>query len=142
MNKLFQQALEVARTYSVSTPENSIVLYSISFQPTKENRDKAFDYASKHSDKMVIEHTDCGAKLVEMGLLSHDSGLSQEQVAEIWSIASKRFIGEAKGEVTAFVNNADPRSVFCKMELPNILTNPNLTKINGMDKHEFARQFK
>ena len=49
---------------------------------------------------------------------------------------------EAKGEVTAFVNNADPRSVFCKMELPNILTNPNLTKINGMDKHEFARQFK
>ena len=124
MNKLFQQALEVARTYSVSTPENSIVLYSISFQPTKENRDKAFDYTSKHSDKMVIEHTDCGAKLVEMGLLSHDSGLSQEQVAEIWSIASKRFIGEAKGEV------------------PNILTNPNLTKINGMDKYEFASQFK
>ena len=90
---------------------------------------------------MVIEHTDCGAKLVEMGLLSSDSGLTPDEIAEVWSIASKRFISEAKGSVTAFVNNADPRSLFCRMELPNILTNPKLTSINGIEKHEFAKMF-
>lgn len=142
MNKLLQQALDVARTYSVATPENSVVLYSVSYQPTRKNRDKAFAYVAENTNKMVIEHTDCGAKLVELGLQSNDSGLTAEEVAEIWSIASKRFICEAKGELTAFVEDADPRSVFCRMELPNILTNPNVTSVNGVDKYEFAKQFK
>lgn len=142
MNKLLQQALDVARTYSVATPENSAVLYSVSYQPTRENRDKAFAYAAAQADKMVIEHTDCGAKLVELGLLSNDSDLTPDEVAEVWSIASKRFISEAKGEVTAFVDNADPRSVFCRMELPNILANSNITMVNGMDKRDFAKKFK
>ena len=48
----------------------------------------------------------------------------------------------AAGEVTAFVDNADPRSVFRRMELPNILENPRLTTINGIDKLEFAGKFK
>ena len=133
MKDLFAKALEVARSYNVQTPENGIVLYSV--------RDQALAYAARHPDKMVIEHTDCGAKLVEMGLLSSDSGLTPDEIAEVWSIASKRFISEAKGSVTAFVNNADPRSVFCRMELPNILTNPKLTSINGIEKHEFAKMF-
>ena len=141
MKDLFAKALEVARSYNVQTPDNGIVLYSVSYQPTKENRDQALAYAARHPDKMVIEHTDCGAKLVEMGLLSSDSGLTPDEIAEVWSIASKRFISEAKGSVTAFVNNADPRSVFCRMELPNILTNPKLTSINGIEKHEFAKMF-
>ena len=91
---------------------------------------------------MVIEHTDCGAKLVEMGLSSNDSGLTADEVAEVWCVASQRFIKAAAGEVTAFVDNADPRSVFRRMELPNILENPRLTTINGIDKLEFAGKFK
>ncbi len=142
MKNLFAKALQVARSYDVSTPENGAVLYSVSYLPTKENRDKAFAFATAHPDKMVIEHTDCGAKLVELGLSSNDSGLTADEVAEIWSIASKRFICAAAGEVTAFVDNADPRSVFRRMELPNILENPKLTTINGMDKLEFAGKFK
>lgn len=141
MKDLYEKALKVARTYDVTTPANGAVLYSVSFLPTKENREQAFEYAKTHSSKMVIEHTDCGAKLVELGLCSNDSGLSDEEIAEIWSIASKRFISSASGEVIAFVNHADNRSVFCRMELPNILANPNLNKINGIDKYEFAKNF-
>lgn len=141
MNDLYVKALNVARTYDVTTPINGVVLYSISFLPTKENREQAFNYVKDNSSKMVIEHTDCGAKLVELGLCSNDSGLSEEEVAEIWSIASKRFIASAQGEVFAFVENADSRSVFCRMELPNILTNPNIDKINGIDKFTFAQNF-
>ena len=62
MKDLFAKALEVARSYNVQTPENGIVLYSVSYQPTKENRDQALAYAARHPDKMVIEHTDSGAK--------------------------------------------------------------------------------
>lgn len=142
MKNLFAKALQVSRSYDVSTPENGAVLYSVSYLPTKENRDKAFAFATAHPDKMVIEHTDCGAKLVEMGLSSNDSGLTADEVAEVWCVASQRFIKAAAGEVTAFVDNADSRSVFRRMELPNILENPRLTTINGIDKLEFARKFK
>ena len=141
-SKLFQQAFRIAQDYDVSTPKDGIVLYSISYLPTKENRDKAFAYVKSHPGSMMIEHTDCGAKLVELGLSSGDCGLSNEEIADIWSIASKRFISEAKGSVTAFVNNADPRSVFCRMELPNILTNPKLTSINGIEKHEITVRYR
>lgn len=139
MKDLYTQALQVARTYDVTTPVDGAVLYSVSFLPTKENREQAFYYAKNHPPKMVIEHTYCGAKLVELGLCSNDSGLRDEEVAEIWSVASKRFIAEAKGEIIAFVNNADPRSVFCRMELPNILANPDINQINGVDKFIFAK---
>ena len=141
MKDLFAKALEVARSYNVQTPENGIVLYSVSYQPTKENRDQALAYAARHPDKMVIEHTDCGAKLVEMGLLSSDSGLTPDEIAEVWSIASKRFIDGGRGNVTAFVTGADARSVFRRQELPSILENPNITKINGEDKFSFAKKF-
>jgi hypothetical protein len=141
MNDLYDKALEVARTYDVSTPKDGLVLYSVSFLPTKENREQAFAYVKANPQKMVIEHTDCGAKLIELGLASSDNGLSDEQIADIWSVASKRLINAAQGEVRAFVKGADSRSVFRSMELPNILSNPQITGINGMDKNLFAQSF-
>lgn len=142
MSNLYRKAIEVARTFDVQTPEDSAVLYSVSYLPTKENREKAFDYVKKNSGKMVIEYTDCGAKLVELGLSSSDSGFSDDEKADIWGIASKRFINSAKGGVIAFVNGADSRSVFCTQELPTILSNPNITTINGEDKYKFAEKLK
>ena len=140
-SNLFQQAFRIAQDYDVSTPKDGIVLYSISYLPTKENRDKAFAYVKSHPGSMMIEHTDCGAKLVELGLSSSDCGLSNEEIADIWSIASKRFIDGGRGNVTAFVTGADARSVFRRQELPSILENPNNTKINGEDKFSFAKKF-
>ena len=141
-SELFKKAFRVAHDYDVSTPENSVVLYSISYQKSKENRDNAFDYVKRHPGSMMIEHTDCGAKLVEMGLSSSDCGLSAEEIADIWAIASKRFIDAAKGEVIAFVKGADPRSDFRKQELPSIWDNENITRINGENKFNFAQRFK
>ena len=89
----------------------------------------------------MIEHTDCGAKLVEMGLMSGDCGLSSDEIADIWSIASKRFIDSASGDVIAFVKGADKRSVFRTQELPAILNNEKITTINGENKFDFASRF-
>ena len=57
MNQIFNDAMEVAKTYDVSTPENGLVLYSVSFLPSKENRDKAFEYVRNHPGSVTIENT-------------------------------------------------------------------------------------
>lgn len=134
------KGLQIARSYDVSSKENSLVVYSISFQPTQINREKAFNYIKNNPDKIMIEHTECGAKLVEMGFESIKT-LNQEDIMTIWGEASRRFIAAASGNVTAFVEGADPRSVFITVELPNILQNKNIKTVNNIDKYEFAKQF-
>ncbi len=141
MNNLFSDALKIAKHYDVSTPENGLVVYSVSYQPTKENRDKAFKYVADNPGSMMMEHTPCGAKLVEIGMASSDTGLSEEELTLVWKEASKRMIDEASGNVTAFVDKADQRSVFCSLELPAILNNPNIKTINREDKIKFAKRF-
>ncbi len=141
MKQVFYDAMEVAKTYDVSTTENGLVLYSVSFLPTKENRNQAFNYVKQNPSAMTMENTVCGAKLVEMGLANDSSDLSADEIATIWATASERMIAQAKGMITAFVNGADPRSVFCKVELVNVLKNPSITTINGENKYSFASRY-
>lgn len=136
----FAKGMEIARTMDVSSQENSVVVYSISFQPTRKNRDDAFAFVKDHPGKIMIEHTECGAKLVEMGFESSKM-LGQEEIMTIWSEASRRFIMAASGDVTAFVDGADKRSIFRTVELPNILQNTKIYTINGEDKKLFAKRF-
>ena len=138
-SNLLEQGLNVAQTYDVSSDENSVVLYSISYQSTSINRDKAIEFIKANPNKMLLEHTECGAKLVEMGFETSTT-LNCEDIKTIWAIASRRFINAAKGGIVAFVDNAHPESVFVSIELPNILQNPYIHTINHIDKHLFAKQ--
>ncbi len=140
-NMLYEKALEFAGSEDVSIPAGSAVLYSISYLPTTENRDKAFAYVKAHPEAKMIEDTVCGKKLVELGVGYQEVGLSHEEVAHIWAVASRRFINALQGNVTAFVKNADSRSVFRSVELPLLLQNDKVTQINGQDKHLFAKGF-
>ncbi len=137
--ELFSKGLKIAQTYDVSTKENSVVVYSISFQPTTANRDKAIAFIKANPEKMLIDHTDCGSKLIEMGFESATT-LPSEDLMMIWMEASRRFISSAKGNITAFVENAHPQSVFMRVELPNILKNSNIKTINNIEKHNFAKK--
>lgn len=139
MNDLYIKAMKVASSLDVSTSKDCLVLYSVSFLPTKENRDKAFAYVASHKGAEMIEHTACGAKLIEMGLGSSGICLSEDEVADIWKEASRRMIAKASGNITVFVDGADARSVFRSVELPAILQNPNINSINGKDKNSFAK---
>ncbi len=141
MDNIYQKALEVAADMSVATPDNGVVLYSISFLPTKENKEQAFAYLEQHPEAMMIDQTECGQALIKMGLLNNHPELSSEQIAYIWKIASKRMIEQARGDIKAFVKNADSRSVFRSTELPAILQNPNIPTINGIDKFTFANSY-
>lgn len=135
---LYNQAVNIAKTGNVDSLPDSVVLYSISFLPTTENKQKAFRYMEKNPSSMTIEKTQCGRDLLKLGfdfdaLQDEDKGVA----AEIWKIASARFIRAASGNITAFVENADIRSVFRSTELPQILQNPAIRTINGTEKFEF-----
>lgn len=139
MDKL-EQAWQIAKTADVATPENSVVLYSISYLPTDENKQKAFAYIAKHSPSYMLDDTPCGKLLLELGLETERSN-PDKVLMQIWAEASRRFILAASGNVTAFVQNADKRSTFVAVELPLILQNGKIKSINGINKFEFAEQF-
>lgn len=140
MDDFYDNALEVAKTYDVSTEPDSLVLYSISFLPSKENKIQAFEYVKSHPGAVMLDHTPCGIKMMDMGLENGRCNLNEEEIAYLWKVASKRLLQGAKGNITAFVKNADERSVFRSMELPTILANENILTINGEDKFEFAKK--
>lgn len=140
MNKL-EQAWHIAQTEDVSSLKDSIVLYSISYLKTDKNKRDALQYIAEHKNCMLLDQTPCGKKLIELGLET-DHKIPDTEIMKIWSIASVRFIKQAAGDVTAFVEGADKRSVFVSTELPQILKNPKITKINGIEKQIFAKNFK
>lgn len=140
MNDKLQQAWQIARYADVSTPENSVVLYSISYQPSDINKRKAMAYLAENPDKKTLDDTKCGKKLIDLGLETGNENPDAE-LLKIWALASERFIKAVKGNVKAFVDNADKRSTFVSVELPLLLQNENVQTINGQDKIEFAKQF-
>lgn len=140
MDDFYDQALNVAKTYDVTTKPDTLVLYSISYLPTKENKLQAFEYVKEHPEATVLDYTPCGGQMIDMGLENGRTDLSVEEVAYLWKVASRRMLEAASGNIMAFVKNADERSVFRSMELPTILANPNIKTINGQDKQEFAKE--
>ena len=139
MNKL-ETAWQIAQTADVSTPPNSVVLYSISYQPSDENKRRALQYVAEHAECRMLDDTECGKQLTALGLETGNESPDAE-LLKIWALASKRFIAATSGNVTAFVKNADKRSTFVRVELPLILQNDKIECINGIDKHKFAEQF-
>lgn len=139
MNDL-EKAYRIAETADVATPENSVVLYSISYQPTDKNKRQAHQYMSEHPECMMLDDTECGKKLIALGLETGPDN-PPEELMKIWRIASERFIMAASGNLTAFVENADKRSTFVSIELPLILQNDKIKLINGQDKFAFSEQF-
>lgn len=135
-----EKARQIALYDDVSTPPDSVVLYSISYQPTDENKQLALQYMQTHPESYMLDNTKCGQKLMAMGLETGNENPPSE-LMKIWAIASRRFILAASGNVTAFVQNADKRSTFCSIELPLILENEQIHTINHIDKYQFASQF-
>lgn len=135
---LYDEALQVALQADVSTPPDRLVLYSISFLASDENKRQAEAFLAQNPEFVMLDQTPAGRQLVALGLLGQDTGLRAEQIARIWSTASQRLIKAASGNITAFVTAADSRSVFRSCELPAILNNPQIITINACPKVEFA----
>ena len=140
MSLSFNEAQEIAETLDVSTKENRAVVYSISYLPTTQNRDEAYAFVKANPDFKTLDHTPCGKKIWDIESQSKIDFKTSE-IKEIWKTASYRFIAAASGNLRAFVDGADPRSVFCSVEIPQILKNEKIRTINGIDKEKFLSAF-
>ena len=137
-----QKAYAIAEHADVATPPDSLLLYSISYLPTDENKKQAFAYKKEHPQSFMLDDTECGKKLIALNLdTAKQNQNPPEELMKIWAVASRRFIMAASGNVTAFVKNADARSTFVSVELPLILQNLHIHSINGMDKNDFAATY-
>ena len=140
-NELLQKAMEIALTYDVQTAKDSVVVFSVSFQPSKENKIKAKEYVAQNSSYTILDYTPCGEALLKLNLEDYaQDDDDMEKIAEVWRVASKRFMESASGNITAFVEGADERSVFRMAEFPEIIRNPDILTINGIDKEVFKSQ--
>ena len=137
----FKEGMKIAQEFDVSTEPNCAVVYSISFLATTQNRDMAYAYVKTHKGYKTLDDTPCGKTLCEKGYQGTND-VATNEIKEIWKVASERFIGSASGNITAFVENADERSTFRRIELPNIIANKKIKTINGVDKFQFFQKFK
>lgn len=136
----FKNGLHIAETFSVKTEKDQAVLYSISYQLTAKNKNMAYEYVKTHFGAQTLDDTPCGKELCNQGYAS-TMDIAPDELKKIWYTASERFIAAASGNITAFVENADKRSTFCRIEAPAILKNAQIKTVNGVDKFVFLKDF-
>lgn len=140
MNNCLEKAYEIAKHESVATEPDYAVVYSVSYMPNSKNKEAAKAFIQTHEKAKMLDDTPCGQALIGLGLDGRVDEVGEE-ITKIWRIASSRYIKEAKGNINAFVEGADERSTFCTTELEEIMENPQITSINGMDKKVFVQNF-
>ncbi len=84
--------------------------------------------------KTTLEQTAGGKYLDSLDLFNPKNGLTGDQAAEVWDIASKRFADGASGEVNAFSTGAKRfgplgERTWWRIEKPALMKNPKVTKI-------------
>lgn len=134
-------ALDALENLSAETPKNGLVLYSVSYLKTQENKQKALSFVKNNPGKMLLEHTECGKRLLELGLDTiPDTPYDRLQQYEIWGEFLRKGIAAASGNVTAFVDSADACGKFLDVCVSAILDNDAIDTINDVNKFDFAHE--
>lgn len=115
----------------VATPPGRAMCYSGSSTPGGSNHDKALRYAGRHQ-LVPIDLTPAGVWLDRLNLYNNDS-VTLNQATWIWSALSQRYMAEAAGTITAFVEGHLPEKIFSRVELKSFVENPQLTGIQYLD---------
>lgn len=55
----------------------------------------------------------------------------------LWDDASRRFVANSSGKVRVLSTDGLANSIFAETELPELLDNPNITEIDGIDRAHF-----
>lgn len=99
----------------------------------REALERVFNTTRDPSFDVIKEYRKRGS---ELNKFFYDVG---KKDSGLWDITSRRFASEIKGEiVTAIGKDAQVERTFYQTELPELLKNKNITKINGMNKADFA----
>ena len=107
----------------VSTECNTVTFYS-----GPGNRQKAEKFASMNG-KTTLEMTNGGKILDNMKLFEEGSPVSTKQARKLWETLSAKYATGASGNTYAFIEGANPNSIFNTVENSALLKNQNVTNI-------------
>jgi hypothetical protein len=117
---------------AIATPLDKAVAYSgPATSGRTSNRRKALEYSRVH-DLVPIDFTPAGQWLDQQHLYD-SSSVTANQATWLWSALSERYMGEAKGTITAFVEGHAPDRVFSRVELRSFVENLSLVGIQYLD---------
>lgn len=87
--------------------------------------------AERLSGKISIGATLGGEKLTSFNRYVQ---MGEQKADKVWGEASRKYVNSIQGEVKTFVVGAVEGRVFRRIELPTLLKNEKVTKINGIDR--------
>lgn len=139
-------------TLDVSSPQDKALFWSGRDILTIEPIDEATPGGPKWWDKLScreaevfsalgiacrLEDTPGGQFLINLQLNYRDNDPLFEIAKDLWSTLSRRFACAAAGRVEIIAEGAFDDSVLRTIELEALLSNANITAINGLDREHF-----
>jgi hypothetical protein len=126
-NQHLRTAARAAFAHDVSTPENTLVLYS-----GERNWEAAKNFVAQHPEFLRIDETPAGQRL--NGLIGpgseYEDLLTDEHKALLWGVVSERLVASARGEVSSFSHGSGEESIFRNIEARAAITNEGFSHLN------------
>ncbi len=108
----------------ISVGKDQAVFYS-----GRGAREAAENFANKNN-LTTLEQTSGGKALDNLKLFDGIvADINFDKASGLWGNISSNFANQAKGKVTAIVNDPHPASIFIKKELPALLKNSDVTEV-------------
>ena len=130
---LKERATFVAKTFKVRTERDRVGMVTEAYKKVYP-----YEWENEIGKKVKFEDTPCYKELVSLGLYESKE-LSKEEADEIFLIARKRFWRAVTGNVT--ILSMENEKHWPNVDLPLILENKGICKINGENKFEFAKKY-